>query len=172
VSACVSDKQNRKDFQLDSTDNVQNATLGKPMKMMELRPDKVCLGSNYADIFSFLVPLDSYIFPVRFKGEIKLLFTITRFAGQSQFGVDEIGSAPIAREINKIEKKWPVVKGRPMVLCANFQTMTYAFSIPEISRKNLTIITPAASGEKNSYVKLSSVEQTIKYLKTILGQAY
>lgn len=172
VSACVSDEQNRMDFRLSPTDNIQNAKLGEPMKLMEINPDKILSVNNYTDIKNFLVPLDSYIFPIRFNGELKLLFTITKFNGKDHFEVNEIGNAPIAQELNVVAKRWPSAKGYRPVLCVNFQTMTYAFSFPSISKNNLTLIIPADSEIRNGYTALSSLEQTIPYLRNKLKKFY
>jgi hypothetical protein len=166
--ATASSPQNRTDFRLGPQDNEFNAQLGHPVKLMELSSEKILSCNNYSEVRNFLLPCNSYIFPVKFNGETKLILTVSKIQGENSFEISEIGNASMAHELSFIEKMWPVVGQGRYILCTNFQTSAFAFSIPGKSKDNLTIINAIDTADRTAYSKLSSCKETIGFLKNIL----
>lgn len=167
LNKCL-DNEARINYGLTENDRVENAELDVPFKLMEIPPSLVTQYRGEENIVSMLTPVETYLFPVTFNGQIKLLMTVDKYEGRDSFEIGSLGYVWLANELGAVLDLWPREKGYNPVLCNNFQTQTYAFHIPEKGASNLTLIDPL-SADRRAYATLSSAKETMSVLKVRLA---
>ena len=165
ISKCL-DRQALKQWGLSDADNLTGAELGSPFRVMQIKPDFITGFKRNATINAILEFSNTYFFPITFAGKIKLIMTVHKYPGRDTWEIGSIGHVHLAQEIKKILTTWPRNRGYTPTLCVNYQTQSYAFSIPQVSDNNLTLID--RTNTDRMYRNLSSLSASMLLLKTRL----
>ncbi|MCP4600251.1 MAG: hypothetical protein GY847_06915 [Proteobacteria bacterium] len=148
----------------------ETVSLGAPFRLHVITPDKVAACGEQAckSADDLGTPIDTFFFPVKFNGELRLFMTVDRFKGQSHFEIGSIGYSRLAQEITTVLRKWPRTNNVSPKLYVCDQAYAYLFSIPDQSSPNLTIIdfsSPEKVSYQTRYQTLSTFEQTVSVLR-------
>lgn len=162
------DPVTKKQFNLTDSDEVGEATLGEPMQLMIIPPEKILNFEREMTIDECTVPIKSYYFPVIFNNSMKLIITVNRYKAGDNYEIGSLGLDWLAKEIILILREFPLNKGYTPVLCQNPATQYYSFHIPQKDKMNLTIIHPGANGGKSTYSQLSSLEEAMVEYQELL----
>ncbi|MDJ0761835.1 MAG: hypothetical protein QNJ97_02505 [Myxococcota bacterium] len=155
----------RKRFDLAPNETAKNATLGSPLRLNVIVPNKVaaCRDGKCKSPDALSNPIDTYLFPVKFNGQLKLFMSVDRYKNRDDFEIGSLGYKALARELTTVFKKWPRSQNAFKLYVCD-QAQTYAFSIPELGPDNLTLI-DFSRGDRIKYGELSTMAQTIQILQ-------
>jgi hypothetical protein len=144
---------------IDSDCFSQGIRLEKPFQINRFKHKTLSENSNNTPIEDIIVKTDLWYFPVCFKGKAKTLLLVDKLNGSWQaLGV---GNAPLARELGKVLKAWPLDEGfTPKLICYGY--MKHFFTIPQQGSYNLTAID--FSNKDSDYLVLDDAEMILKKL--------
>jgi len=153
-------------YGLEAEDSADNATLGKPLQLHLIDPQKVnsCVELKCVSVDHIALAIETYLFPVKFNGKPKLLISVDRYQGAEHFEIGSLGYRWLARELALIERHWPLREGFTMRLFKSNQGQVYAFSIAEKGSFNLTLIDPNNT-KTNRYQELSTLANVLPDLQ-------
>lgn len=159
LEECIDDIA-RKRWNLNAEDNAESAELGTPLPLMQLSPDTILNYKSEGKLESLVSFSNTYLYPVMFNGVIKLIMTVDKFADNDTYEIGSVGHIHLAGEIQNILKHWPQKQGYTPILCMNYQTQTYAFSIPQLDFVNLTVIDPHNT-DINRYRRVTAIDHAM-----------
>ena len=90
-------------------EDLNQATLGKPFRVYTITPDKVLSYTPQMELFSIVSPTNLWFFPVLYRGEVRTILTVDKMKGK--WKAVAIGSSGLARQLKKVEDKWPESEG-------------------------------------------------------------
>ena len=143
---------------IDSDCFSQGIHLEKPFQVNRLTRETL---SDYKNtpIENIIVKTDLWYFPVCFNGKAKTVLLVDKLKGSWQ--AVGIGSAPLARELGKVLKAWPLDEGfTPTLICYGYKK--HFFTIPQQGAYNLTAID--FSNKDSDYVVLNDAETVLSKL--------
>lgn len=156
----------RSDNDLLDQDQVENATLGEPFRLSTLPAESINTYKTGISLDSLTTVTDVYLFPVLFNGVIKLFLEVSK-SETDTFEINSLGQGWFANEIINLLSRYPSSAGYSLNIVLNDQLHKYLVHVPEVSRDNLTIITP-----NQDYSTLSHIDETIDVLKVELNELY
>jgi hypothetical protein len=157
---------------LGPNDSHENASLGAPFQVNELVPDAVseCVNKTCRSAEVVSVPRETYLFPLSFDGEMKLILSVYKDPSDGQFKLGYLGNRTLAAELEQIFQVW-----RPdaVKLFVNHQSHGYYFSVPSTTAPNLTLIDRGGAAGA-SYGTLTPLDNAIpelnaKIIKGLIG---
>jgi len=85
------------------------ATLGSPVRVSTINPDRLLRYTEQTELASFLSPTQLWFFPVLYLGEVKTILTVDTVNGKSK--AVAIGSSRLARQLKRVQDTWPESEG-------------------------------------------------------------
>jgi hypothetical protein len=89
--------------------DITQATLGDPIRVYTITPDRIKDYEQGMNFISIISPTNLWLFPVLSQGETKTLLTVDRMNGE--WKAVAIGSAGLAKQLNKVKTIWPSSDG-------------------------------------------------------------
>lgn len=101
--------QDSEHYGFASTEDLTNATLGKPFKVYTITPDKILNYSQEMELPSLISPTNLWFFPVVYEGKVRTTLTVDFVNGE--WKAVAIGRSGLAKQLERIENKWPESDG-------------------------------------------------------------
>jgi hypothetical protein len=92
-----------------SPEELARATLGKPFKVYTITPDKILNYSQEMKLSTVISPTNLWFFPVVYRGKVRTILTVDFVDGE--WRAVAIGSSGLAKQLERIENKWPESDG-------------------------------------------------------------
>ena len=156
----------RGNFNLSSQETVENASLGEPIELMDLTVDKIVSYQHGDGVSKLLIKRHSFLFPVYFDGEMKLILTVHKYVslGYDHYEIAALGSQWLAEEIKKIQRTMPLPFNAAMIVADCYEANAYVYTFPDLNDQNLGFID--ISGEnRNDYSKYLQVDECVEIMK-------
>jgi len=87
-----------------SSEDLTQATLGKPFKVYTITPDKILTSGQEMKLSSLISPTGLWFFPVVCRGKVRTILTVDFVNGQ--WKAVAIGSSRLAKQLETVENKW------------------------------------------------------------------
>ena len=128
-------------YGFSTREELAGAILGKPFRVYTIVPDKILAYTPQTQLLPLISPLDLWFFPVLSNGDFKTILTVDKVAGEWQ--AVAIGSSALARQLEKIQGKWPESQGYEHKFVRIFQALS---DFIVVSKNDTVSITPFESG--------------------------
>ncbi len=125
------------DYGFAPGDDFARAEVSAPFLLHKITPSALEAYRPGRSIASVISSTETWYFPVQIDGEAKTILTVGRIKGSPWQAVG-IGGAPLSRELQKMRERWPASRGYNPRLVVVYQAATYFFTVPEVSKTNLT----------------------------------
>ncbi len=112
------------------------ARVGDPWPLYTITPDALLDAAEDTDVETLVSPTGLWYFPVILDGSWRNIITVDRMEGEWE--AVALGRAPLAGELAKIARQWPVQAGYSPRLVLVYQAGAYFFTLPEKGEGNLT----------------------------------
>lgn len=158
-------------FGFDNAVSLDQVRTGSPFKLFQITPAALSSYRIGDTVHSVISKTQMWYFPIMIKDEIKAILVIDRMDDQWQ--AVSLGYAVIARELNKVIRKWPKSSGYNPLLISVFQAKEFLFNVPEINAYNLTSLTSIKTGVETlksdaDYSSLNKLSDVIERLKPVV----
>jgi len=162
----------RADYGFIPTDEPDQLSLGTPFKLYTITPASIFAYRSGDTVSSLLTETDLWYFPVISEDQIRSILVVEQ--SDNQWQAVSLGQAPLAAELDRIKRVWPVEDGFNPRLIVVYQAKQFFFTVPERGEFNLTLIsTESTTAEDRSdttgkYSSLDKLEQVIQRLAPVV----
>ena len=111
-----------------------------PFKLFTIEPPAILSyqSNSKKPIKSYLTETTMWYFPISLNDTVKAILIVD--STTEGWKAVSLGHEPLAGEIQQVLQDWPLKKGFNPLIIAQFQSLKYMFTVPEIDNSNLTII--------------------------------
>lgn len=155
------------EFGFSQAGDPARATLGEPLHLLTITPDALRAYRAGDDVDTVLSETDLWYVPVLVDGEVRSVLVIDRM--EEGWQAVSLGYAPLAADLNALQRAWPKAAGYDPQLVCVFQARRYLFTIPQRGTRNLTLLSRGAvseSARRGAVESLEDVDSVLEGLKT------
>lgn len=175
LELCLTSEGAYSRHRLSSDDDYKTATLGEPYPVELITNESISQYEDGDKVSDILTWNNTYLFPVVFNGEMKLMLTVRKYSKEGNYQIGALGNRSLATQLGYHKKNWEKENGARSsynpTLCLNQDTKCYSIHVPEKDATNLTIIdfSQKAYKEGNTFNALETTISTIKdQLKSVV----
>jgi hypothetical protein len=131
------------DYGFVSQDEFAQATLGEPLRVYTIAPDKILNYTPGMELVSLVTPTNIWYFPVFCFGEARTLLTVDLMNGK--WRAVAIGSFGLARQLERLRSHWPQSDGYEHKFVRVFQAQSDFLLVLKGASVKLSPLDSAAS---------------------------
>ena len=143
----------------EKNDPFDQAYLGESFRLHGIKLDSISNYQENAPVNSILPQRNEWYFLVMIGEQAKSILIVAKTG--DTFRAVGIGGMETATELDKINKQWSKGEGYTPLLVKSYRLDNYAFTVPQSSVSNLTIM-----GKDKDYSKLENSYDVIKELQS------
>jgi len=141
---------------------LHSCKLGAALQLHVIPPQNLQKYSVGATVKSLVQNTGVWYFPVTCAGDSKAMLIVAKM--ENKWQAVSFGYAPLAKQMQSIQKSWPQQRGYDPMLVVVYQARQYLFHVPELDSQNLTAISTNPQDRAVNYLHTQSLQTVVPSL--------